>query len=538
MHSFLSRLTIKARLTIGFAIVPVIMIALIWAGILRVNSVSQSMEVINDVNSVKQRYAINFRGSVHDRAISLRDVVLVRQGAELQKSLQEITDLAGAYQRSAELLDAIFDSGADISAEERTLLADIKEIEARTLPLAEKVIVAQKAGEDAAAHALLMQEARPAFGIWLARINKFIDYQEQANKDESTQARAVADGFQQLMIILCLLSLAIAAVFGFMIIRSIVLPMREVTDKLGNCSGHIRVAADHLSGSSRTLADGSSRQAASLEEISSSLEQLSGMTKRNAENAQAGKKSANDARAAAETGSEEMTRMQTAMDSIQQSSKDIAKIIKTIDEIAFQTNLLALNAAVEAARAGEAGAGFAVVADEVRSLAQRAASAARETAEKIDDATLRSSQGVEISNRVSASFKQILAKVREVDSLVAEVANASHEQSSGLVQINSAVSHIDRLTQTNATGAQDNASAAGELQSQSEDLLSVSTQLVGMVGGSVQRVQAPIQAPAPIQRPASPIISVKRVNDLNRSPSPRLEMPEPRGGTEHFADSR
>ena len=215
MYSFLSRLTIKARLTIGFAIVPIIMIALIWAGILRVNSVSQSLEVINDVNSVKQRYAINFRGSVHDRAISLRDVVLVRQGAELQKSLQEINDLAGAYQRSAELLDAIFASGSNVTADERKLLADIKEIEARTLPLAEKVIVAQKAGQDAAAHELLMREARPAFGIWLARINKFIDYQEQANKDESTQARAVADGFQQLMIILCLLSLSIAAVFGF-----------------------------------------------------------------------------------------------------------------------------------------------------------------------------------------------------------------------------------------------------------------------------------------------------------------------------------
>jgi methyl-accepting chemotaxis protein len=114
MYSFLSRLTIKARLTIGFAIVPIIMIALIWAGVQRVNSVSQSLEVINDVNSVKQRYAINFRGSVHDRAISLRDVVLVREGAELQKSLQEITDLAGAYQRSADLLDALFAAGSGV----------------------------------------------------------------------------------------------------------------------------------------------------------------------------------------------------------------------------------------------------------------------------------------------------------------------------------------------------------------------------------------------------------------------------------------
>lgn len=488
-QSFLSRYTIKSRLTASFAIVPAIMIALICIGIYRVNSISQSLRVINDANSVKQRYAINFRGSVHDRAISLRDVVLFQEGPNLERALKEIQDLSAAYVTSATAMNSLFAAGADVTAEERRLLADIQEIEARTLPLIETVIAEQKAGRSEAAHRLLLNEAKPAFVVWLARINKFIDYQEQANKVESATARAAADGFQHLMIVLCVGSLAIAGTVGYLVVRSIVKPLGAVTDQLADCSGRIGSAADDLSQSSGVLAEGSSQQASSLEEISASLEELSSMTKRNAENAQAGKASANAARSAAETGSEQMIRMQSAMDSIQQSSMDVAKIIKTIDEIAFQTNILALNAAVEAARAGEAGAGFAVVADEVRSLAQRAASAAKETSDKIADSTQRSALGVDISQRVSASFKEILSKVREVDALVAEVANASEEQSGGLSQISSSVGQIDKQTQTNAAGANQTAGAAGILKGQSEALRQVADQLVSMVTSSAaQRI--------------------------------------------------
>jgi len=174
--------------------------------------------------------------------------------------------------------------------------------------------------------------------------------------------------------------------------------------------------------------------------------------------------------------------MQSAMNAIQQSSHDISKIIKTIDEIAFQTNILALNAAVEAARAGVAGAGFAVVADEVRSLAQRSAVAARETADKIADATTRSAQGVELSQRVSAGLQHILEKNREVDRLVAEVATASHEQSVGLSQINTAITQMDKVTQANAASAEETAAAAQELNAQSEELRNSSAQLGALVG--------------------------------------------------------
>jgi methyl-accepting chemotaxis protein len=194
-----------------------------------------------------------------------------------------------------------------------------------------------------------------------------------------------------------------------------------------------------------------------------------------------------------------MQRMQAAMQAIQQSSNDISKIIKTIDEIAFQTNILALNAAVEAARAGEAGAGFAVVADEVRSLAQRSAIAAKETADKIADATQKSALGVELSTKVNVSLQEILNKAVEVDRLVSEVATASNEQSEGLAQINVAVSQMDKVTQSNASSAEETASAAEELNAQSQDLQAAANQLSALVGAAAD--SKPAQPPG---RPAAP----------------------------------
>jgi methyl-accepting chemotaxis protein len=161
-----------------------------------------------------------------------------------------------------------------------------------------------------------------------------------------------------------------------------------------------------------------------------------------------------------------MEEMRRAMNAINRSSTEVSKIIKTIDEIAFQTNILALNAAVEAARAGEAGLGFAVVAEEVRHLAQRSAEAARETATKIEDAISKSEHGVAISGEFEQVLADILAKARRVDSLVAEIATASAEQNAGLGQIGSAIGQIDQVTQSNASGAEETAAAAEQLNAQ------------------------------------------------------------------------
>jgi methyl-accepting chemotaxis protein len=200
-----------------------------------------------------------------------------------------------------------------------------------------------------------------------------------------------------------------------------------------------------------------------------------------------------------------MQGMVEAMNSIKASSDSVAKIIKTIDEIAFQTNILALNAAVEAARAGEAGAGFAVVAEEVRALAQRSATAARETSSQISDALQRANHGVQICGQVAGSFQDILGKTRDLNGLVAEIATASEEQTTGIGQINQAVTQMDKVTQSTAAQSEESAAAAQELSAQAVQLQSIAHELSVLVEGQ-QAANAARANPAPTARHSSPHI--------------------------------
>jgi methyl-accepting chemotaxis protein len=258
--------------------------------------------------------------------------------------------------------------------------------------------------------------------------------------------------------------------------------LNTLAENLGEVSHALINSASAISGSSQTLATGSSKQASSIEETSASLEEMASVTKRNAENARKANELSRDARSSAEKGAGDMHAMSAAMQDIKNSSDDIAKIIRTIDEIAFQTNILALNAAVEAARAGEAGMGFAVVADEVRNLAQRSAQAAKETAAKIEGAISNTARGVDLSTKVASTLNDIVDKSRQVDELAAEVAGASREQTQGITQINSAVAQMDRVTQDNAASAEESAAAAQELNAQAMAMKSAVENLLRLVG--------------------------------------------------------
>jgi methyl-accepting chemotaxis protein len=299
----------------------------------------------------------------------------------------------------------------------------------------------------------------------------------------------------------------LAAVIGVLLSRGIAGPVTRAIEVLSQSADQITMAAAHVSASSQQLAEGASHQAASVEETSATLKELSAMTKRNAESAQKTNELAKQARTDAEQGTHEVKSMMGAMQALKSSNDETVKIIKTIDEIAFQTNILALNAAVEAARAGEAGMGFSVVADEVRVLAQRCAQAARETTEKIESSRTRTVQGVDISAKVAAALDDITGNIRRVDELVAEVAGASQEQTTGISQIGIAVDQMDKVTQGNAATSEESAAAAEELSAQAEILRHSINELLQLVEGNAARdivaARTPTARPASVRPPTS-----------------------------------
>ncbi|CAM3044685.1 methyl-accepting chemotaxis protein [Rariglobus hedericola] len=416
---------------------------------------------------------------MHD---ALRGDVLLSQDdarrndkAGLAEVAKDVTEHANEFRRALADNEAL-----DLPPAVRTAIADVKAPLDAYLKLAVELV--RLASHDLPAVETSMPEFRTSFSALEISMGKLSDvFSAEAVRINAEAATSMAQ-FQGTLLVGSAMALLCLVIVAVIVARSIPKPFAVIIAKLDQMSATNTTSARQVTSASQSLAEGSSEQAASLEEVSATLEELSSMTKRNAESAQSAKRAANTARQAAETGAEEMTRMQSAMDSIQQSSQEIAKIIKTIDEIAFQTNILALNAAVEAARAGEAGAGFAVVADEVRALAQRSAVAARETADKIAAAGERSAQGVQLSTRVAAGLAEIVTLIREVDGLVIEVASSSQEQSTGLEQISGSITQLDKVTQGNAATAEETAAAAAELTTQSEALRMSSSELSTLVG--------------------------------------------------------
>ncbi|HVU18805.1 MAG TPA: methyl-accepting chemotaxis protein [Candidatus Didemnitutus sp.] len=335
-----------------------------------------------------------------------------------------------------------------------------------------------------------------------------------AIEGEAKQTNDVADhqfkSFYSTVGITAAAGFVVLIAVSLLVARSIPRPFAEVIRRLREVADANSASSSQVASNSTTLADGASEQAASLEETSASLEEISSMAKRNADGAAQAKSLAQQARQAADNGTHDVQAMNVAMDAIKASADDIAKIIKTIDEIAFQTNILALNAAVEAARAGEAGAGFAVVAEEVRALAQRSATAAKETAVKIEDSVAKSRHGAEVCNKVAVGLKEIAGKSREVDELVGEISRASSEQTTGIGQVNVAVNQMDKVVQGSAARAQEGAAIANELLHHATGLTGAVAELTRLVGGGAITNEKPAAA-LPVRvgdsRPKAPVLA-------------------------------
>jgi methyl-accepting chemotaxis protein len=518
-------LTIGRRIGAGFLLVVLSMVAVVAVGIVQVNKINGELSTINDENAVKQRYAINFRGSVHDRAIALRDVVLSTTDSGVRAEVELIEKLAADYAASEGPMDKIFADASAVSAEEERALADIKQVQEETLPLVQKVIDLARAGDEEAARAMLTMQAKQAFIEWLRVINVLIDLEESMNTEVTASARGTADQFVLYMGGLALLAVLIAVVVGWLTTRSITRPLAETQDVLAAVAegdltrridargrnevsdmarslntaltsmsgvmGELSSAADrlgtvsanveHVSGAISTAATDSSAQA---EGVARASEEVS----RNVQTVAAGaeemgasiREIAHSANEAARVAAQAVTMVETTNESVGKlgaSSQEIGNVVKVITSIAEQTNLLALNATIEAARAGEAGKGFAVVANEVKDLAQETAQATEDIARRVQAIQGDTEGAVAAIGEISAIITSIndyqltiASAVEEQTATTNEMSRNIGEAADGAEQIAGNMSRVVNSAGTATDAAAESQDAAGALAEVSGDL--------------------------------------------------------------------
>jgi methyl-accepting chemotaxis protein len=475
--------TITRRITAGLGALLLMLVLISGLALLRIATLRESIGGLAE-NSLPS-------------VVLLGDVVaqVQRQQLALSRLLDAQPEVAEALQadissREKQVVTALADYEQHylVDEETRRLYAEISAAHDAIVSTGEKIDALDKetTGDE---FKQLIEQQRLITEVQDPNYARLLSTVQAAAARSYTQGQAIAESSRAdtsvtmwLLAIASLLAVAVAGVLAWVTVRQISAALGGITVDLNRGAKHTSSAARQVAIASQTLAGGASEQAAAIEETSTSLEEMSAMIRATADNSQKAKNLASEARADAGAGLGTMALMSQAMEEIGTASADVSKIVKNIDEIAFQTNILALNAAVEAARAGEAGAGFAVVADEVRSLAQRSAAAARETAEKIEVAIFSARRGAERSAEVARSLKEITDKVVATDMLVAEIATAAREQAHGLSQVNTALSQMDRIAQSNAASAEQSAAAAERLDAQAASLKQSVARLEGLVG--------------------------------------------------------
>ncbi|MGY3687511.1 methyl-accepting chemotaxis protein [Vibrio coralliilyticus] len=513
---YLSTLKVKTRLGIGFGILVSLMVTLTVLGIQKVNFIDMVLSEMTDINSVKQRYAINYRGSVHDRAIAIRDIAIARNPQEISALEQEIKELEDFYRESEQNMQAMIAKGVMFTAEERQILSQIDQIQAKTLPLVRQIIADKK--NDQVMTEVVLDQARPAFIEWLNTINQFIDYQENLNQTLTPEARGEAGGFQDLMLLLTAIALAISVVVGIAIERSfrkslggepyeaqsairlmadgdlthnygervsgsILNSLSGMSTKLTQIVSNIVSASGQLVEQVDEVADGSSRvlrsaqQQASLtqetvdklDNMRHSIDQIAQVTTQTennsvmtTDNARSGRELVFDVAAEMENISATIFATVEQVKQLEARTKDIGGIVNVISEISEQTNLLALNAAIEAARAGESGRGFAVVADEVRSLAQRTNDATSQIESMINEVQTQTAASVIAMENTQPQVEKGKEKTSQASQLLVDI---EHQAEDTLSHIRDVV----QATNEQVEGVRDIAAAMEQISSMSDD---------------------------------------------------------------------
>jgi len=505
-------LKIGVRLGAGFAVLLLMLAAGAALGLNRMATIRAHMEEITTVNHVQAGLATTMRVSVLDRMIALRNLVLLHEVVDIKAEVEHIQKQAAIYAQAEQKLTSMFASGPKTTVDQHALLGQVKEAASAAAPLIAKVVELGFADRAEDAAKVLIKDLPPSQFKWQNGLSGLIDLEHRLSNDYVADANRDYEIAQVTMLTLTVLAILLGIAIAWTITRGITRPineavrvartvaagdltsqivatqtdetgqlmqaLREMNDSLLKIVGQVRHGADSMATASSQIAAGnqdlSSRteqQASSLQQTAASMEELTSTVRHNADNALQANQLASQASSVAVHGGAVVAQVVDTMGSINASSRKIVDIIGVIDGIAFQTNILALNAAVEAARAGEQGRGFAVVASEVRALAQRSADAAKEIKHLIDDSVSKVERG---SSQVSAAGKtmeEIVASVRRVTDIMAEIAAASQVQTLGIEQINQAVVQMDQVTQQNAALVEESAAAADSLQGQASQLV-------------------------------------------------------------------
>ena len=472
-------MTINMRLATGFGVILLMMLTLTIIGTSQVNQIDNNITEINDINSVKQRYAIDFRGAVHDRAIAIRDVVILTNASDLSDTISLINELNNNYQISHEKMASLVDQMTD---HERSLMKKIDKIEEHTLPLVENIIAAKRANNIKHATMLLLTDARPSFVEWLDSINQFINLQEQTNHNLTDKTREITSSFELWMISLTALAVIIGAVIAYII-----------SSKIKNAVGgepqeaaeqQALYAADNQVTLTNSAVTNLANMSHSIHSVASAVKQTEDNSKITAQLSQQGSQSVQ--KVATEIGGISTTVKATVkqVNILQNHVKNIGDILSVIRSISDQTNLLALNAAIEAARAGESGRGFAVVADEVRQLAQRTGDATGDIEKmilQIQDNTQASVTAMETTvPQVESGLllmdeaNQLLQEIQQQanDSLekVLEIVDSTSVQVATVSEISSGVEEIANMSKETSLSLKNNAQEAVALAELSKTL--------------------------------------------------------------------